>query len=106
MQKPASYKPEPLRSASVPLAHHASSYSFCCNSVSPLSDHLTFIWNLLNESAASQELDSDIFPTSTDRELRSLSTSKTILIQLFGIILATLVSAMTKIDKSLQWLRH
>ena len=99
MEQPSSSRPGPQRSASALSAHRVSPYSSRSSSAGPLSENLTFIRTLLNEIAASQELNLDVFPPPTDQELRSLSTCETILLPSVGAVLANVIETSTKIDK-------
>ena len=99
MEQPSSSRLVPQRSASALSAHRVSPYSSRSSSASPLSENLIFIRTLLNEIAASQELNSDVFPPPTDQELRSLSTCETILLPIVGAVLANMIETSTKVDK-------
>ena len=99
MEQPSSSRPGPQRSASALSAHRVSPYSSRSSSAGPLCENLAFIRKLLNEIAASQELNLDVFPPPTDQELRSLSTCETILLPIVGAVLANVIETSTKVDK-------
>ena len=99
MEQPSSSRPGPQRSASALSAHRVSPYSSRSSSAGSLSENLTFIRMLLNEIAASEELNLDVFPPPTDQESRSLSTCETILLPIVGAVLANVIERSTKVDK-------
>ena len=99
MAQPSSSRAGPQRSASALAAHRASPYSSRSSSAGPLSDNLTFIRTLLKEIAASQDLNSDVFPPPTDHELRNLSPGETIIIPIVGAVLANLIETSSKVDR-------
>ena len=99
MEQPSSSRPGPQRSASALSAHRVSPYSSRSSSASPLPENLTFIRTLLNEIAASQELNIDVFPLPTNQELRSLSTCKTNLLLIISAVLANVIETSIKVDR-------
>ena len=99
MKQPTSTSSGPQRSACALSAHRVSPFSSRSSSAGPRPDNLNFLCTLLNEIAASQELNSDVFPPPTDHVLRSLSTCETIIIPIVGAVLANMIKTLTKVDR-------
>ena len=99
MEQLSSSRPRPQRSASALSAHQVSPYSSRSSSAGPLPENLTFIPTLLNEIAACQDLNLDVFPPPTDQELRSLTTWETILLPIVGAVPANMIDTSMKVDK-------
>ena len=99
MDQPTPLRSGPQRSASALSAHRTSPYSSRSSSACPLSDNLTYICTLLGKIGTSKDLNSDVFPPPTDHELRSLSTSETILIPIISAVLANVIEISTRNDR-------